>query len=142
MTTDLAHCSEQSVTSLVNGIVQDVQQLLTQQVELARRELEEEYDKVKGAALYTALGTAFLVPGMILICLMLAHLIHWLASPAAADAASIPLWGCYALVGIPLFLLGGVLFYAGKRNAEEAHVVPPQTAKALEENLEWKTNPR
>lgn len=142
MATDLEHRSEQSVTSLVNGIVQDFQHLATQQVELARQEFGQEFGKVKTAAINTAVGVGLLLPGVILVGMMLAHLIHWLASPALADPAAIPLWGCFALVGIPILIIGGGLLYAGKKEVESAHAIPPQTTKALEENLEWKTNPK
>jgi uncharacterized membrane protein YqjE len=138
MATDLQSPPEQSsMASLVNGIVHDFQDLIEQQVRLARKDLESGFTHIKEAGLMMGLGAGFLVPGAIGLFLMLVHLVHWLASPASADPASIPLWGCYALIG-GLFVLVGLAFvWAAKK---QVSTLPDQAVKALEENLEWKTN--
>jgi len=138
MATDLQSPPEQSsMATLVNGIVHDFQDLIEQQVRLARKDLETGFAHVKEAGLMMGLAAGFIVPGAIGLFLMLAHLVHWLASPASADPAAIPLWGCYALVGGVFVVVGLAFVWAGKK---QVSTLPDQAVKGLEENLEWKTN--
>ena len=51
----------------------------------------------------------------------------------------IPLWGCYAIVGGVLVVLGRVLLAMGKGQAEEIDVVSQWTLKTTTENVQWLT---
>jgi len=143
METEVQNRSEPSVTSLMSGIVTDMQDLVKQQFHLTRREIEEDLRKSTEAASIFVLGAGILFLGAILLCLMLVHLIHWLATPAlAADPASFPLWAAHGVVGIVLFVLGGILAATGVQKWKSIHPLENPASEALKENVEWLTTPK
>jgi hypothetical protein len=142
MPTDLENHPDQSLAALVTGIVHDIQELVEKQVRLARHDLETGLQKVKSASLLAAAGAVVLVPGLVLLAAMAALGLHWLGSPPGTDTATIPLWVCFGLVGGAFILAGGGLILAGSNKVSSQNALPAQSVKALEENLEWKTNPK
>jgi hypothetical protein len=119
-----------SLTALVSGIVDDLQTLIRQQVELARTEVKQEWEKTKTAAGALAAGAALLLLATFLLCFTLVHLLNYLAP-------GLPLWGCYAIVTACFGVLGGILVAAGRSKASQVRVVPPQTAQTIKENVQW-----
>jgi len=140
MPTTLENSSEQSVVSLVSGIVDDVQHLITQQIKLTRAEIQDDLRKAGGIALMFAAGVGVLLLGAILACLMLVYLLHWLTAPAGTDPASLPLWACYGIVGAAFGVLGAVMLAAGKSKYESTHLLPDKAAHELKETVECLTN--
>jgi uncharacterized membrane protein YgcG len=127
----LSSADQPSLTSLVSGIVTDVQQLVRQEINLARTEVKQEWDKAKTAAGALAAGMGLLGLGGVLLCFMLVHLIHFFG---------VPLWGCFGIVGGVLVLAGVVLAALGYSQASKVSVIPPQTAQTLKENVQWIKN--
>jgi hypothetical protein len=136
---------QQSLTTLVSGIVGDFQDLVKQQMQLTRREIEADLRKTREAASLWAVGIGILVIGAIPLCLMLVHLIHWLATPAAEmarqDPATLPLWVCHAIVGVVLVAVGWCLLLAGKKKIDAVHMLD-QTTQGLKENVQWLNTPK
>jgi hypothetical protein len=120
-----------SLTSLVSGIVGDVQQLIRHEIQLARTEVRQEWDKTKTAAGSMAVGAGLLTVGGLLLCYFLVYLIHYFG---------VPLWACFLIVGGVLSFAGLLLVAAGYHKAGQVHVVPPQTAETLKENVQWMHN--
>jgi hypothetical protein len=123
-----------SVSSLVGGIISDAQQLIRQELALAKREMQEEVNKAKAAAVSLAAGGALALLGGVLLCLMLVYLLQWLTNE------NFPLWACYGVVGGLLALVGLILLYAARNKATDIHVVPPRTVETMKENLQWIKN--
>jgi Na+/proline symporter len=144
MATEVQNRSEQSMTSLVSGIVGDVQDLIKQQLALTRKEIEADLRKTRDAATLLAVGIGLALFGCFALCLMLAHLLHYLTTPAAlratAEPAAIPLWGCYCIVTAVLLGVGGALAFAGKKKFDSFNPLPDESAQALKENIEWIAN--
>jgi len=133
MSANLQTESGPSVAELVTGIVHDAQNLLGQQLALFKQEVREDIQKARDAALSLALASGLLFVGAIMLCLMCAYLLH--------ELAEFRLWSSFAIVGGVLTLVGAVLAYIGREQLRTVHPIPEKTAKALEENLEWKTKP-
>jgi hypothetical protein len=125
--------TEPSLTSLVSGIVGDVQQLIRQEVHLARTEIKQEWEKARSAAGAMAAGAGLLLLAAVLLCFMFVYLIR---------DAGVPTWGAFGIVGGALGILGLVLAGLGYAQASRVHVIPPQTAETLEENVSWIRSPR
>ena len=140
MATELQNPPEASTTSLVGGILDDVQDLVKQQIQLARKEVNEEIHKASEAAQLYAMGGAVLFLGAIIVGLSLAYLLHWASSPADADPGRIPLWACHAIVGVPLALIGGILTWLGREKVKSINPLHNPAAEALKENVKWATN--
>jgi len=133
MAANLQGDSAASLSQLVSGIVSDAQTLMSQQLALFKQEVREDFSKTREAVTSLALAGGLLLVGSILLCLMCVYLLH--------ELAHLPLWGSFAIVGGVLTVLGGVLGYLGREQLRTVNPLPDKTAKALEENLEWKTKP-
>jgi len=140
MATTLQSPPEQSMVSLVSGIVDDIRLLITQQLKLTRAEIQGDLRKAGGIAAIVAAGAGVLFLGAILLCLMLVYLLHWLTSPAGSDLASVPLWACFGIVGAAFGVLGAGLIGAGKKKYESTSLLPEKAAHAFKENVECLTN--
>jgi hypothetical protein len=132
--------AEPSMASLVSGIIGDAQQLIRQEVALAKREVQEELNKAKVVAISFGTGAVVVVLGGLMFIFMLVHLIHWLSGGRAADPAWIPLWGCYAIAGGLFVLAGGVLFLIAKNKVTQLNLVPRRTVETMKENVQWIKN--
>jgi hypothetical protein len=136
MAHDIRTGTEPSLTALVTGIINDVQELLKQQLSLFRQEVKDDVRKTKEAAISLSAGIGILVVGGIFIGLMLVYLLNW-AFPAA-----LPVWLCYGIIGGLMLLGGGALLYAGKRRLASFNPLPDQSVEALRENVQWIMNPK
>jgi len=136
------HSETESVAGLVSGIVTDVQDLIKQQLQLTRKEIEADFRKSREAASLLVLGIGVLFFGGFTVCLMLAHLIHFLAIPAGVvrDPAAIPLWACHGIVAAVLLAVGGGMAFAGKKKFDSFNPLPDESAQVLKENIEWIAN--
>jgi hypothetical protein len=132
-TNDLQTPHEENLSTLVTGILHDAQELFRQQMLLFRREFQEDMRKTRTAAMPMALGVWLAILGSILLSATLALILV---------AAGLPEWAAFAIVGAALFLIGGGLFYAGKKQFDSFNPLPDESAKALKENLEWLTKPK
>lgn len=101
------HVSEPNLGGLVAGILNDVKDLVTDGVALAKLEVRDELRKAKLAAVEVGVGIGIMAMGGILLLVMIVHLL--------AALTVIPLWGCYGIVGGVLFIVGGLLLVVGKR---------------------------
>jgi hypothetical protein len=126
-----AQAGQPSLTSLVSGIVQDVQQLVRQEINLARTEVKQEWEKAKTAAGALMAGVVLLAVGGVLLCFMLVYLINYFG---------VPLWGCFGIVGGVFTHFGLLLAGMGYAQARRVSVNPPQTAETLKENVQWIRN--
>jgi len=122
-----------SLTSLVGGIVDDLQRLVRQELQLAKTEIQQEWEKTKTAAASMAGGVILLGLGAVLLCFMFVYLL-------AAYVTAIPLWAWFGIVGGVLALGGGLLVAIGRSTASAINVVPPQTAETLKESVQWMKN--
>jgi hypothetical protein len=135
-TTNRMETSE-SVSSLVGGILNDAQQLMRQEVALARREIHEEVNKAKTAAASVAVGGVTLFLGEISLCFAVVYLIYWLTN---VTNEHFPLWACFAIVGAVLVAAGVALLYLARTKVQDINLVPPQTAETMRENVQWIRN--
>jgi uncharacterized membrane protein YqjE len=121
-----------SLTALVSGIVGDLQKLVRQEIQLARTEVKQEWEKTKSAAGAMAVGAVLLSLGGVILCFGLVYLLWWLTD--------LPRWACFGIVGLALVSLGGILLVAGRARASQVQVIPPQTAETMKENVQWIQN--
>jgi len=133
MATNLQTDSGPSVGGLVSGIVGDAQELINQQFRLFKEEVREDFRKSREAAAALALSGVVLLVGVLLLSLSLVHLLAWLTAW--------PDWVCNAVVGTVITALGAGLGYQGWQTLRSIRPLQDETAKAIEENLEWKTKP-
>lgn len=124
--------SSPSMSSLVGGIVHDAQQLIRQEMTLARREIQQELDKAKTAAVSFGAAVAVLALGAVLLSFMLVYLL--------SEMAGLPWWASFAIVGGVLAVVGGILLAVAKNQASEVSLMPRQTVETMRENVQWLKN--
>jgi hypothetical protein len=133
-TTESRVSTEPKVSTLVAGIVHDVEELVKQQLALFRAEMLTDVHKVRDAAIPLGLGIWGILLGLAALCLMLVHLLQW--------ATDMPLWVSYLIVGVVCVMAGGVLAYLGKKKFDSFTILPEESAQALKENVECLMNPK
>jgi hypothetical protein len=122
------------MASLVGGIISDAERLVRQEIALARREMQLEFDKAKEASVALAAGAGVCTIGTVFLGLMVVFLLH--------ELGGLPLWASFLIVGGALAIVGAILLYAGILKFREVSLVPPQTAETLQENVQWLQNPK
>jgi hypothetical protein len=121
-----------SLATLVGGIVDDLQKLIRQELKLARIEVQQEFDKAKFGIAFSAAGAGLLALSVIPFLFMFVYLLH--------EYAGLPLWGSFGIVFGGLVLVGGLLIAVGVAKLRQIHLVPPQTAETMRENVQWIKN--
>jgi hypothetical protein len=119
-----------SMASLVGGIITDAQRLVRQEVALARREMQVELDKAKGASVALGLGAGCAMLGTLFLGFTVVYLLN----------LALPLWASFLIVGGVLAIAGAILLFAGIQQVRQISLVPPQTAETLQENVQWLQN--
>jgi hypothetical protein len=140
MATQVPTSAEPGFATLVREIVNDIGGLVKQEIKFARAEIKADLRKTKEAVTLLAMGAGSAFLGVILLALTAVYLLHWLTAPAGADPASVPLWGCYAIVTVVFLGAGAGLLMAGKKRFDSFTPLPVQTVQTVKENVEWITN--
>ena len=135
MSTDVEDPPEQTTASLVSDILGDLQHLIEQQFQLARREIEVGLRQRAAAAAVFGLGVVILFLAAIAVCLALSHLLHWVASPPGTDPASLPLWACHAVVAAVLAVSGVIFACVGRAKFRSIDPLPSSATDNLQEHI-------
>jgi uncharacterized membrane protein YqjE len=130
--TDLQSQTDPSFSSLVQGIVQDFQNLIRQQLHLFKVEMENDLKRTRNASLPLAAGGIVLFVGTLVLAIGLSELLYW----AVPD---LPRWAAYVIVGGVITVVGGALAYLGYQKFQTFNPLPDVTLDALKENLQWPT---
>lgn len=141
MASDVRTRDEPGLASLVKGIVGDIGELVRQQLEFARAEVKQDLSRSGQASALLGVGLVVAFLGLVVLCFMPVHLLHWATTPPeAADPATLPLWACYGIVGFGILLIGAAVAYAGKKKFDAFNPLPDKTVESIKENLQWATN--
>ena len=135
MATDLQTHNEPSLTDLVKGVIDDVQDLTKQQFALLKQEVKEDMSKTRKAAMPMIVGLIVAFIGVLLLG-------HGLALLLFGIFPGLQAWGAYALVGALITGAGVALFFAGEKQFEKFNPLPDRSLEALKENVECLTNPK
>ena len=133
---------EPRVSTAVRGIIEDAVELMRQQLLLLKAELRADVRKAAVSIALLAGSIGPLLMGMLMFCLMFVHLLHWATLPSEqlVDPATLPLWTCYGIVGGAFALVGAGLLSVGVYRFKHFHPFPEESARALEENIQWLMN--
>jgi uncharacterized membrane protein YqjE len=116
-----------SLGDTITGIIEDLQNIIRGEVQLAKTEIKEDAGKL-GKALGMIGAAAFLaLVGFIFLMLGVTYLLN----------KFIELWMAAGLVGLVLLLIGAFLGMRGKNQMQEANMVPDKAIESLKEDKEW-----
>jgi hypothetical protein len=124
--------TEQPVSSLISGIVQDAKQLFIEQLRLFQVEIKNDFQRTIWALLPMVIGVAILLPGVMLLLFGAAFFMSWIIP-------DLPTWAGFAIVGGVVFVIGIGLILWGKAKLSSFNPLPDVALQGLKENLQWKT---
>lgn len=120
---------QESIGSLIRGILNDLRTLIREEIALARVEIREQAGRAKAAALSFGIAAGALLFGsiflLVALALGIANLIGW------------PAWTGFLIVAVLLCAGGYVTLAAGRKTLSTVHAVPEETVTTLKENSEW-----
>jgi uncharacterized membrane protein YqjE len=120
---------QESIGSLIRGILTDTQTLIREEIALARVEMREQAGRARAAALSFGIAAAALGFGaiflLVAIALGIAYLIGW------------PAWTGFLIVAILLCIGGYFTLSSGRKQLANVHAMPEETVTTLKENSEW-----
>ncbi|MHB1426946.1 MAG: phage holin family protein [Gemmataceae bacterium] len=115
-----------SMTTLVSGILGDVQHLMAQQTRLLRLEIREDLHKARTGTIFLGAGLGVAAVGGLLLCVAL---------PLLLNALTLwPQWICFGIFGLLFLFIGAGAAYAAMKKFEGAAFLPESTT-TLKENL-------
>jgi hypothetical protein len=121
--------NEASVSDLISGLVNDAQQLVHREIDLAKREVAIEVGKVKQGAVALGIGAGLAVVGALLLAHMLVYLVQTLTG--------LSLWVSYLIVGAVFAIGGGLLLMQGIKRMKDVDPMPRETIESVKEDIQW-----
>jgi hypothetical protein len=112
--------NDTSLTSLLGGIVSDVQKLLEDHLHLLRLEVVEDLNKSKNALLPLAVGGGLLLTAFLLLLVALIGWLAWLQP-------EIPWFGWVGIVAGSLGTLGLLLLWLAQNRWQRVNPLPEKT---------------
>lgn len=116
------------IGELFKRVSADVSLLARQEMQLAKAELRESVDEVKGASAKFAIAAVIALPGAMALT---AFLVIVLAGVLGSW------WAASLIVGVALIVVAGLLVRQGKAALSSGNVGMPETAASLAEDAEW-----
>lgn len=126
---DKTELAEQSTVELIGSLFSDARDLISKEIEAARLEIKTEARQLKRAVIAMVVAGFVLLLGAVMLTMSLSF------GLAASDVLAE--WAGFAIVGGVLALAGiGLLLY-GRKQTQEAHVLPFQSAKEIRRDIKW-----
>lgn len=118
---------QESVGSLLSGIIQDLQEMVRGEVALARTELREDAMGMGRGVATIAAGALVGVTGFIFLMLGATYLLNkW-----------VQMWIAAAIVGVVLAVIAAIFITKGRSTLRASNLKPEQTINSLKEDKEW-----
>jgi Flp pilus assembly protein TadB len=118
-----SHAEERSVGALISDLLQDVRLLLTQEIDLAKREVMQKVSSVSQSAINIALGAVLAVAGIFVL----------VAALVLVLALFMPAWVAALVLAVVLLGVGGLILLIGVQKLRMMKYVPERTVKTVEE---------
>ena len=120
---------QDSVGSLVRGILNDIRTLIRDEIALARVEMREQAGRAKTAAFMLGMAVTALAFGgaflLVAIALGIAYLLGW------------PAWTGFLILAVVLGIGGYVTLSSSRKKLASLRPMPEETVTTLKENSEW-----
>jgi uncharacterized membrane protein YqjE len=121
--------SRPSIVALASSVLADLRRLMSQEVQLAKHEMQQEVRKLVTAAIQGGLAAVLGLMAVILLCLTFVYVLHSLVG--------LPLWASYGVVAI--LAAGGAagLGYLVMKLATSVRPWPFRTLRTVQEDAQW-----
>jgi len=120
---------QESIPGLLRGILSDIRTLISEEVAMARLEVQEQVGRARGAAIsFLIAAVALLFCGAFLLVAL---------ATAIADLLVWPLWAGFLTVAVLMSIIGGITLTTGRKKLQTVNAVPEKTIASIKENKEW-----
>jgi uncharacterized membrane protein YqjE len=115
------------LSEMVSGVVENLQNIVRYEVQLAKTELTDEAKTAGKGIAMLAVGAlvGFYAVGLFLLTAV------W------ALATQVDRWLAALIVGVVVAVVAGILAMIGKKQLEEFNPKPEQTIESVKEDIEW-----
>lgn len=118
--------AERSISTVLNDIVGNVQDIVRSEVRLAKTEVTEELSKARAAGMLVGLGALMLTFGALFLLLAAVY----------ALSTVVPDWAAALIVGGSVAVIAALCLGLGLKRFKTMRAVP-KTAATMKENVEW-----
>jgi len=118
-----------STAELVGEILNDAQELVGQQLELFKVEVQSDIQRSMRATALVGAGAGFLLSSVLFLGLALAYLLH--------EYGRLSLSASMGITFLVIVLVGGGLVAVGVWLFRSFNPLPDESAASLQENVEW-----
>ena len=119
--------TERSISTVLQEIVRNVQEIMRSEIHLAKTEVREELTKTRSASVLMAVGAA---SGLFSVFFALLTLVY-------ALSLIVPAWAAALCVAGGVGIVAGVTIRAGLTRFKAIHAGAPKTVASMKENVEW-----
>lgn len=117
----------ESIGSLLSGLIGDLQNLIRGEVDLARTEVREEVGAAMRGAMMLAVAAMVALTALIVLMFGLATYIEkWVNE-----------WQALGIVGLGLVIIAALAGMLGKRRLSSSAIKPDRTIASLKEDKQW-----
>lgn len=114
------------VGGLLRQLLREVPELFTQELALAKAELQQNLNALKAGTAAVAAGAIVLLAGFIIVLLAAVYALAMVVEP----------WLAALVVGAVTMVIGFIMLQAGKKQFEPGHLTPDRTLHALQQDKE------
>lgn len=123
------------VGELVAGIVKDLEALTTQHIRLFKKDLREDFQHIRDATGWLAVGLGILLIGGVLLGVTLVY-------GLLALFPAMPAWVAFALITVVFLGAGTALLCVGRERIKQATPLAEKSIETLQEDVQWAKNPK
>jgi uncharacterized membrane protein len=121
-----ANADDRSIGSLISGLLQDVRLLVSQEIDLAKRELSEKVSAVSRSAVSVVVGAVLAIGGLFVL----------MAALVLVLALFMPAWIAAFVLAFVFLAVGGLVTFLGIQKLRTMKYVPERTVKTVEEGVQ------
>jgi uncharacterized membrane protein YqjE len=121
-----ANADDRSIGSLISGLLQDIRLLVTQEIDLAKRELSEKVSAISRSAVSIVLGAVLAIGGLFVLMAALVLILDLF----------MPAWVAAFVLALALLAVGGLVLFLGIQKLKKMKYVPERTVKTVEEGVQ------
>jgi uncharacterized membrane protein YqjE len=110
-------------------VLADLRRLMTQELQLAKHEMQQELSKLVKAAIQAGIAALFALMAVILLCLTLVYVLH--------SVLGLSLWASYGIVALLAAIGAAGLGYLVMNITKSLRLWPFRTVHTLKEDVQW-----
>jgi uncharacterized membrane protein YqjE len=118
-----------SLSTLLGGIVSDVQQLMEDHLKLLKLEMQDDLQKSKNAMIPMAIGAGLMLAACMLMMVLLIGWLAWLVP-------EIPWYGWAGLLAIGIACIGGILLLVASQKWQLVQPLPEKTLRLVKRTIQ------